>query len=52
MKFKSVFDSLENYYSISSKYENTRHEPKKDQIEGNAMVYLIRFIDWCFRKEK
>ena len=50
MQFKSVFESLENYYSVSVKYENTRHEPKKNQIAGDAMVYLKRFIDWCFKK--
>lgn len=51
MKFKSVFESLENYYCNSVKYESTCHEPKKDQIKADAMVYVIKFIDWCFQKE-
>lgn len=51
MRFKSISESLENYNCYSIKYNNTHHEPKKDQIKADAMVYIIRFIDWCCLKE-
>ena len=52
MQFKSVFESLENYYCNSIKYENTIHEPKKEQITGDALKHMIRFIDWCLIESK
>lgn len=52
MEFKSVSEILENYYGGSFNYESVCHEPKKDQIKADAMVYLIKFIDWCFKKDE
>jgi hypothetical protein len=52
MEFKSVSEILENYYGGSLNYESVCHEPKKDQIKADAMVYLIKFIDWCFKKDE
>lgn len=52
MLFKSVSETLENYYCGCTKYESVCHEPQKNQIKADAMVYIIRFIDWCFKREK
>ena len=51
MEFKNISECLENYYGGNLNYESVCHEPKKDQIKGDAIIYLSKFIDWCFKKE-
>lgn len=51
MQFKSVSECLENYYCGSIKYQNVVCEPTKDQIKGDALNYLLKFIDDCFLEE-
>ena len=51
MKFKSVFDIIENN-CYTTKYTNCVHQPKKNQITGETLKYLIRFIDWCLTESE
>ena len=34
--------------SISESYFDLKREPEKNQILGDAIEYLSKFIDWCF----
>ena len=36
---------------ISIKYCNVVYEPSKTQIKGDALTYLLKFIEDCFLEE-
>ena len=45
-QFISIFDTIDRSFTTKN-YCQDIPEIKKDQVTGDALKHLIRFIDWC-----
>ena len=45
-KFISIFDTQDRVFTTRNYCENVA-PPKKNQITGETLKHVIKFIDWC-----